>query len=58
MTERIGFEFSRDASDGWDGFNDAGMEHFAGSPYLAVGREVPQNVLDAIHVTPAKTLCV
>jgi len=50
----IGFEFPRDASDQWDGFNDAGMEHFAGSPYLALGREIPQNVVDATDLPPAR----
>ena len=54
MINGIGFEFPRDASDQWDGFNDAGMEHFAGSPYLALGREIPQNVVDATDVPPAK----
>ena len=54
MINGIGFEFPRDASDQWDGFNDAGMEHFAGSPYLALGREIPQNVVDATDLPPAR----
>src|ERR1700687_819589 len=54
MAEPVGFEFPIDASEQWDGFNDAGIEHFSGSPYAALGREVTQNVLDAIDDEPAK----
>ena len=48
MVDQIGFEFPIDPSGEWDGFNDAGMEHFTGSPFAGLGREVSQNVLDAI----------
>jgi hypothetical protein len=54
MVDQIGFEFSVDLSDQWDGFNDAGMEHFTGSPFAGLGREVSQNVLDALDQEPAR----
>ncbi len=54
MAERIGFQFPVDLSDQFDGFNDAGMEHFTGAPYAALGREVTQNVIDATRQAPAK----
>lgn len=41
------FEFPIDSSGQWDGFNDPGFEHFAGSPYRSIGREATQNSLDA-----------
>jgi hypothetical protein len=47
MGSVIGFEFPLDAAQQWDGFNDSGMEHFSGSPFEHLGREVPQNTLDA-----------
>lgn len=49
MSNDIGFEFPLDNSDEWNGFNDPGMEHFSGNPYVHVGKEVPQNTLDAIR---------
>ena len=33
MVESIGFEFPPDGSGQWDGFNEAGMEHFSGNPF-------------------------
>lgn len=36
-----------DESDQWDGFNEPGIEHFAGSPIQHLAREVNQNALDA-----------
>ena len=54
MDDPIGFEFPVDPSDQWDGFNDAGMEHFTGSPFAGLGREVSQNVLDALDQEPAR----
>ena len=56
MVDQIGFEFPVDPSGQWDGFNDAGMEHFTGSPFAALGREVSQNVLDALDEQPAKMM--
>jgi hypothetical protein len=56
MADQIGFEFPVDPSDQWDGFNHAGMEFFTGSPYAALGREVTQNVLDALDEQPAKMI--
>jgi hypothetical protein len=50
----IGFEFPLDQSGQWDGFNDPGMEHFTGNPFQHLGREVPQNTIDATETSPAK----
>lgn len=50
----IGFEFPIDASGQWDGFNDPSMEHFTGDPFQHLGREVPQNTIDAKVGNPAK----
>lgn len=36
-----------DLADQWDGFNEPGIEHFAGSPWKNLAREVVQNSLDA-----------
>lgn len=44
----VGFEFPLDSADGWHGFNDTGMEHFSGNPFEHLGREVPQNTIDAV----------
>ncbi|UYN99124.1 MAG: hypothetical protein KIT02_14510 [Devosia sp.] len=49
-----GFEFPLDYAGQWDGFNDPAMEHFTGNPFQHLGREVPQNTLDAILSHPAK----
>jgi hypothetical protein len=43
----VGFEFPIDNSGQWDGFNEAGMEHFSGNPFEHLGREVVQNSMDA-----------
>ena len=43
----VGFEFPSDQAGQWNGFNDSGIEHFSGSPYEHLGREVPQNTIDA-----------
>jgi hypothetical protein len=47
MTQSVGFRFPYDQSDQWDGFNDSGIEHFSGNPYVHLGREVVQNTIDA-----------
>jgi hypothetical protein len=47
MSQLVGFKFPYDQSDQWDGFNDSGMEHFSGNPYVHLGREVVQNTIDA-----------
>lgn len=44
---KIGFQFPIDVADQWDGFNDPGMEHFAGDPFVHLGRETTQNSIDA-----------
>lgn len=43
----VGWNHPIDASDQWDGFNDSGIETFAGSPIKNLAREVNQNALDA-----------
>lgn len=54
MVSSVGFEFPSDVSGQWDGFNEAGMEHFTGSPLEHLGREVPQNTIDAMAKSPAR----
>lgn len=51
---KVGFEFPIDASGQWDGFNDSAMEHFSGNPFQHLGREVPQNTIDAKAGNPAR----
>lgn len=53
-----GFEFPRDDSGQWDGFNEPGIEHFSGNPFEHLGREVTQNTLDARRgkTDPAKLI--
>ena len=50
----VGFEFPIDASGQWDGFNDPGIEHFTGNRLQHLGREVPQNTMDAKTASPAR----
>lgn len=45
--ESIGWHHPQDESDQWDGFNEPGIEHFAGSPIRHLAREVNQNSLDS-----------
>lgn len=47
MSDDIGWHHPVDESDQWDGFNEPGIEHFAGSPIRHLAREVNQNALDA-----------
>jgi len=54
MASSVGFEFPSDVSGQWDGFNEPGIKHFTGSPLEHLGREVPQNTIDAMVVSPAK----
>jgi hypothetical protein len=49
---KIGFEFPLDVSQQWDGFNEPGVEHFAGSPFRSLGREGTQNAIDATKNSP------
>lgn len=51
---KIGFLFPLDGSQQWDGFNEPGIEHFAGSPFRSLGREGTQNSLDAAKAAPAR----
>lgn len=50
----IGFEFLSNPQEMWDGFNIAEIEHFSGDPLKHLGREVPQNSLDASIGGPVK----
>ena len=50
----VGFEFPVDSAGQWDGFNDPGIEHFAGNRLQHLGREVPQNTIDAKTGNPAQ----
>ena len=43
----VGWNHPVDESDQWDGFNEPGIEHFAGSPIQHLAREVNQNAVDA-----------
>jgi hypothetical protein len=43
----LGWEFPVDSGDQWQGFNDPGIEHFRGSPFGNLAREIIQNSLDA-----------
>jgi hypothetical protein len=36
-----------DGANQWDGFNEPGVEHFAGSPLKSLAREIVQNSLDS-----------
>ena len=47
MSGKIGWHHPIDESDQWDGFNDSGIETFAGTPIRSLAREVTQNALDA-----------
>lgn len=47
MGESIGWHHPVDEADQWDGFNEPGIEHFAGNPMLHVAREVNQNSYDS-----------
>ena len=47
LSELIGWNHPVDEGDQWEGFNDAGIYHFAGSPIQHLAREVHQNSLDA-----------
>lgn len=51
---KVGFEFPRDESQQWDGFNEPGIEHFSGSPFRSLGREGTQNTVDAAKGSPAR----
>lgn len=48
MSETVGWLHPVDGSDQWDGFNEPGIEHFAGHPIKSLAREVNQNSLDAL----------
>jgi hypothetical protein len=47
MSSDLGWEFPIDSGDQWQGFNDPGIEHFRGSPFGNLAREIIQNSLDA-----------
>jgi len=52
--KEVGFEFPIDDSGQWAGFNDSGIEHFTGNRLQHLGREVPQNTIDAKIGNPAR----
>jgi len=52
----VGFQFPVDDSGQWDGFNDPGIEHFTGNRLQHLGREVPQNTIDARKEGPARII--
>lgn len=56
MSEQVCWHHPSDDADQWDGFNEPGIEHFAGSPILHLAREVNQNALDAKDGGPVKVL--
>lgn len=47
MSNDIGWSHPIDQADQWDGFNESGMQHFAGNPIRHLAREVIQNAIDA-----------
>ena len=47
MSSQFGWNHPIDESDQWDGFNDSGIEHFAGNPIPHLAREVNQNSFDS-----------
>jgi hypothetical protein len=52
MSSEPVWEFPVDGGDQWRGFNDAGIEHFRGSPFASLAREILQNSLDAAAGRP------
>lgn len=50
--EIIGWHHPNDEADQWDGFNDSGIEHFAGNPIRHLAREIHQNSLDSAETKP------
>lgn len=67
MTNTVGWHHPVDEADQWDGFNELGMQHFAGNPTRHLAREVIQNALDAgtsdtvivkikLHEVPTSTI--
>lgn len=49
METDIGWLHPIDQSDQWDGFNEPGIEHFAGNPITHLAREVNQNSYDSAN---------
>lgn len=47
MSNVVGWNHPIDQADQWDGFNESGMQHFAGNPIRHLAREVIQNAIDA-----------
>jgi hypothetical protein len=55
-SDQIGWHHPTDESDQWDGFNEPGIEHFAGSPVRHLAREIHQNACDASSGTGTVTV--
>ena len=53
-SDEIGWYHPVDESNQWDGFNDPGIETFAGKPIRSLAREVIQNALDAKDSIPVR----
>ncbi len=53
-----GWNHPVDDADQWDGFNEAGIEHFSGSPIRHLAREVNQNSLDSHDERSSKPVIV
>ena len=46
---KVGWEFPANNGGSFGGFNDSGIETYAGKPFMSLAREVIQNSLDAKH---------
>lgn len=47
MSAKIGWFFPPNNGGQYDGFNDQGMSHYTGAPFVNLAREIIQNSLDA-----------
>ena len=56
MTDVHGWNHPVDDSDQWDGFNEAGINHFSGNPIRHLAREVNQNSLDSARTGAASVV--
>jgi hypothetical protein len=46
-SETVGWHHPVDPSNQWDGFNDSGIDQFAGAPFECCGKELTQNSNDS-----------
>lgn len=54
MSNEFTWHHPIDEADEWDGFNDAGIETFSGSPITHLAREIIQNSIDAGEGLPVE----